>query len=273
MASGEKKRIGGKVVYVRKYAGRFATGTEQQLAQAEKNLKYYIEREQATIERLSQPNAYAIGQTVQEALDEHRESLNNLRAQMRELRHEQKRRINSERANSDGNSFVSVKNGNRNETLVTEKDGEYRYQGYTPEYSKKIDTADPEYKRVLRDNNVKVKFTASGEAVVSKGGLFSRGKTFKTIDAFQTEANRRLDAIAERGRSEFDRVKSGRMVQIEAENLKSYAKDHTISDTKGHYEKQASASMKSARIQQEAALDMKRRLATVVDAAKRKAAR
>lgn len=154
--------------------------------------------------------------------------------------------------------------------LVTINDGEYRYQSYIPTYDKKIDTSDPEYKRALRGNNIKVKFTANGEAVVTKGGLFSKGRTFKTIDAFQQEANRRLDAQAERGKSEFSRIQSGRMTQIEAENLKSYAKEHVIGDTKGHYEKQAVSAMKAARIQQEAALDMKRRLATVVDSAKKK---
>lgn len=177
---------------------------------------------------------------------------------------------NSRKAEPQGEPFVVVKNGRRNEALVTQVDGEYRYQGYIPEYNKKIDTSDPEYRRALRDNNVKVKFTANGEAVVSKGGLFSRGKTFKTIDAFQQEANRRLDTQAERGRSEVSRIQSGRMVQIEAENLKSFARDHVIGDTKRHYENQATAAMKSARIQQEAALDMKRRLATVVENAKRK---
>ncbi|MBP5717720.1 MAG: hypothetical protein J6X53_01915 [Abditibacteriota bacterium] len=154
--------------------------------------------------------------------------------------------------------------------LVTINDGEYRYQSYIPTYDKKIDTSDPEYKRALRGNNIKVKFTANGEAVVTKGGLFSKGRTFKTIDAFQQEANRRLDAQAERGKSEFSRIQSGRMTQIEAENLKSYATEHVIGDTKGHYEKQAVSAMKAARIQQEAALDMKRRLATVVDSAKKK---
>ena len=173
----------------------------------------------------------------------------------------------------DGNPFVVAKGvlaGRRDKVLVTEKDGAYRYQAYVPEYNKAIDTSDPLYKRALRGYNVKAQFTASGEVVVTKGGLFARKRTFKTVDAFQKEVNQRLDQNIRYYDEYAELTKSGYMSQGEAEMLRHDVRNMTVSDAMRSYEKQNYSIQKESRIYAEAARDMKRRLAVAVEEAKRR---
>ena len=71
-----------------KYAGRFATGTPEQLELAERNLTKYIEQEKNAIASAK----YMSGQTKQEHLGHHTNTLRELTAQMKELQREKKRR-------------------------------------------------------------------------------------------------------------------------------------------------------------------------------------
>lgn len=70
------------------YAGRFASGTAEQLARAETNLKNAISREKDAIASAK----YMSGATKQEHLSFHNSQLKALTQQMNELQKEKKKR-------------------------------------------------------------------------------------------------------------------------------------------------------------------------------------
>ena len=71
-----------------KYAGRFASGTPEQLIQAEKNLLTYIEQEKKAIE--NSPARFSKDWSSHK--QSHKNTLKELKLQLNELKKEKKRR-------------------------------------------------------------------------------------------------------------------------------------------------------------------------------------
>lgn len=154
--------------------------------------------------------------------------------------------------------------------VVKNENGEYVYKGYIDKSDVRVDTSSAEYKQALRDNNVKVKFNANGTVTVTSGGLFDRKRTFKTIEAFQQEANSRIDRNIEYDKRQAERTRKGIISQLHAENIRSDFSSKTSGDAKRAVEKQLRSAIKSQETRAAAAQDMKQRLARAIEEAKRK---
>ena len=173
-----------------------------------------------------------------------------------------------------GEDFVSFpptplnKQGERVVTLTD--DGSYIYSRAMPNFSDTtIDTNSLEYKRALRDYNVKAQFNADGSVYVTKGGLFSRKQKFKNINDFQNEANKRIDTQVNRWKSEESRVKSGRLTQIEAEHIRLTVRNNTPSMAIKNINKGFKEQITTSRTHIKAGEDMKRRLKRAINNAKK----
>lgn len=151
-------------------------------------------------------------------------------------------------------------------------DGEYVYKVGFDKTDYRIDTDSSEYKKALQGYNIKASFKADGSVSVAKGGLFSKKRTFKTIDAFEKEANKKLDAY----KAYYDRdtrlTKSGRITQLQAENLKSLIYNDTPNALK-RFNDSLKTSLMSSRTRSVAAQDMKERLSVAVRNARKKIAK
>lgn len=177
-------------------------------------------------------------------------------------------------ATIQGKDFVSFpptalnKQGERVVTLTD--DGSYIYSRPIPNFSNStIDTNSPEYKRALRDYNVKAQFYADGSVSVSKGGLFSRKQKFKNINDFQNEANKRIDNQVNRWKSEENRVKSGRLTQIEAENIRLTVRNKSSAIALKDIHKGFKEQITTSRTYIKAGEDMKRRLKRAINNARK----
>lgn len=160
------------------------------------------------------------------------------------------------------------KQGERVVTLTD--DGDYIYSRAIPNFSDTtIDTNSLEYKRALRDYNVKAQFNADGSVSVAKGGLFSRKQKFKNINDFQNEADKRIDTQVNRWKSEENRVKSGRLTQIEAESIRLTVRNNTPSMAIKNINKGFKEQITTSRTYAKAGEDMKRRLKRVISNAKK----
>ena len=177
-------------------------------------------------------------------------------------------------ATIQGTDFVSFpptplnKQGERVVTLTD--DGDYIYSRAIPNFSDTtIDTNSLEYKRALRDYNVKAQFNADGSVTVAKGGLFSRKQKFKSINDFQNEADKRIDTQVNRWKSEENRVKSGRLTQLEAEKIRLTVRNNTPSMALKDIHKGFKEQIATSRTYVKAGEDMKRRLKRVINNAKK----
>ena len=161
-------------------------------------------------------------------------------------------------------------NGSGERVVTLTNDGDYIYSRSIPSVSDtRIDTNSADYKRALRDFNVKAQFNADGSVQVSNGGLFSRKQKFKTTSDFQKEANKRIDNRIDYWKSEESRIKSGRLTQIEAENIKSKVRNESksmaIKDINNSFKQQIA----QARTYSAAGDDMKRRLSAAINNARK----
>ena len=152
-----------------------------------------------------------------------------------------------------------------NSPLVTKHDGKYLFKGYVSDYTKKIDTESNEYKRELREFNVKASFTTNGGVQVKAGPLYSRAKKFKDIDSFERETNRRIDSIVNYANETARKRLAGEITQIHALNIESYMKNHTKSDGYKKARGLLEDEIRDARIKAAAGEDMKRRLAASLE--------
>lgn len=156
--------------------------------------------------------------------------------------------------------------------VVKTEDGHYIYKGGFDKSDRAVDTQSAEYRRDLQSYNVHAKFNADGSVTVTKGGLFDRKRNFSTIDAFQKEANSRLDKSIAYHKQQEQLTKNGRISQIAAENLRTSVRNDTANALRkfGQY---MSDSAHSSRTNAAAAQDMKARLDKVVSDAKKKVKR
>lgn len=168
-----------------------------------------------------------------------------------------------------GSDFASFSptalNSSRERVITLTNDGDYFYSRAIPNFNDiRIDTNSSEYKRALRDFNVKAQFNADGSISVANGGLFSRKQKFKNTSDFQKEVDKRIDSRINYWKSEENRVKSGKLTQIEAESIKSTvrnkSKSMAIKDINNAFKEQIT----QARTYSEAGEDMKRRLSNAI---------
>lgn len=83
--------MGGRGASSGQYAGRFSSGTNEQLKQARSNLEYYINRLTETVEGQRYNNKVAPGQFT-ERLKANENSLKEIKKQYQELKREYKKR-------------------------------------------------------------------------------------------------------------------------------------------------------------------------------------
>ena len=146
--------------------------------------------------------------------------------------------------------------------FLTGNDSEgYKYSGHIPEtyFNKAIDKSSNDYKRALRENNVKYQIHSDGSVSVEKGGLYNRKRTFKSEKEFRNETNKRIDSNIAFEKKQMDATKSGRMSQIAAENVKSVFRNNPISQAAKKIEKERGENIYRNRTRIAAAESMKAR--------------
>lgn len=155
--------------------------------------------------------------------------------------------------------------------VTKDADGGYIYKVGGEKSTGAIDKNSTEYKRALRDYNVKAQFNADGSVTVTKGGLYNQKRKFKSVDAFQKETETRIDKYIDYYKKQEQATSQGRISQIQAENLKSSLKNSaSYHSPLQQFGKSLTKDMESSRIQQTAAQDMKTRLAHACSEAKKK---
>lgn len=148
--------------------------------------------------------------------------------------------------------------------------GEYRYIGYIPPAnSVTIDKSSTEYKRELRNYNINAKFKADGTVEVTKGGLFTKKRTFKTIDAFEKETSAKLNGSMDYWQKTLDYREKGYLDYMTAQKWKAeMARSFSTPTVRGKYQSQIVNDMKYPKMRIAAAQDMKSRLAVAISQAK-----
>lgn len=168
-------------------------------------------------------------------------------------------------------SFAPTALSEQRERVITlAENGDYIYSRKIPNFDDvKIDTSSAEYKRALRDFNVKAQFNADGSVSVASGGLFSRKQKFKNTGDFQKETYKRIDNNISYWKSEENRVKSGKLTQLEAENIKSTVKGKSKSMAIKEINNGFKEQITQAKTYTAAGDDMKRRLSVAISKAKK----
>ena len=148
--------------------------------------------------------------------------------------------------------------------------GDYRYTGYIPSVdSVAIDKSSIEYKRELRSYNVNAQFKADGTVEVTKGGLFTKKRTFKTIEAFEKETSAKLNGSMDYWQKALDRSAEGYIAEATAQKWKAEMSRTFSSPTTRHkYQSEIINGMKYPKMRIAAAQDMKSRLAVAISQAK-----
>lgn len=148
--------------------------------------------------------------------------------------------------------------------------GDYRYTGHIPSSdSVKIDKNSAEYKRELRNYNVNAQFKADGTVEVTKGGLFTKKRTFKTIDAFEKETSAKLNGSMDYWQKTLDRRAKGYIAEATAQKWKAeMSRTFASPTTKRKYQSEIINGMKYPKMRIAAAQDMKSRLAVAISQAK-----
>lgn len=168
-------------------------------------------------------------------------------------------------------SFAPTALSDQRERVITlTENGDYIYSRKIPNFDDvKIDTSSAEYKRALRDFNVKAQFNADGSVSVASGGLFSQKQKFKNTGDFQKETYKRIDNNISYWKSEENRVKSGKLTQLEAENIKSTVKGKSKSMAIKEINNGFKEQIAQAKTYTAAGDDMKRRLSVAINKAKK----
>ena len=145
--------------------------------------------------------------------------------------------------------------------LVGNDSSGYQYTGYIPEtyFNKQVDTQSNDYKRALRENNVKYQIHSDGSVTVVKGGLYDRKRTFKSEKDFRNETNKRIDANIAFEKKQMDATKSGLMPQIAADYVKTVFNNNPVSQATKIIEKERGDNIYRNRTRIAAAESMKRR--------------
>lgn len=143
--------------------------------------------------------------------------------------------------------------------VTKNKKGEYIYLPYFKKSDKKFDKESNEYKRSLKEYNIKAGVHKDGRVTVTKGGIYSRKQTFKSADAFKKDANKKLDKQIKYNEHMMNKLKNGVLTygDLDVSSIKSAIRNKTnLKDIN----KSLSERYEYHRMQVEAAKDMKRRL-------------
>lgn len=155
------------------------------------------------------------------------------------------------------------------EPVVTERAGEYHYERPVPDVSDvSLDFNSNDYKQALREFNVRVVLQRDGSIKANAGPLFPRARTFKTPEAFQAEVEKRIKVVRRRYEQEAERLKAGRLTQLEAESIKTHVRKMSKSMAVTRINRELRERALSYRYSMEAADAALASLETVVDRAR-----
>lgn len=156
------------------------------------------------------------------------------------------------------------------EPIVTKHGDEYRYERSMPVQDvddATIDRGSDDWKQALREFNARVSLRADGSIEAKAGPLFPRSRVFKTPEAFAAEAEKRIRTIRTRYERDRERLKAGRLTQLEAESIKSKARNKSRSMAASAINRQLREAAMSARMGVEAADAALEKIKQVVDRA------
>lgn len=155
--------------------------------------------------------------------------------------------------------------GPKKRPILVENDGKYQLKIAIPESAKKIDTQSSEYKRALREYNVRAAFNSDGSVQVKNGGLYSRSKKFKDINAFEKDVNEKIDRLTDYYNKVADNRRKGYVPQVQVDSIKNIVRSNPSGQAIGKIQKMISSETMSYRVQAAAGEDMKRRLKFLID--------
>ena len=155
--------------------------------------------------------------------------------------------------------------GPKKRPILVENDGKYQLKIAIPESAKKIDTQSSEYKRALREYNVRAAFNNDGSVQVKNGGLYSRSKKFKDINAFEKDVNEKIDSLTNYYNKVANNRQEGYIPQVQVDSIKNIVRSNPSGQAIGGIQKMISSEIMSYRIQAAAGEDMKRRLKFLID--------
>lgn len=128
----------------------------------------------------------------------------------------------------DGNVFLKTPGTSLNpngEVWIVEKNGQYKWvhANLLPDDGviAPVDKSSDLYRQQLSTLNIKAGINKSGQLVVQGKGLYSRKKTFKSVDDFEKDAKKRLESAKLYYNGGLQSIKDGVLSQLEAENMKS----------------------------------------------------
>lgn len=155
--------------------------------------------------------------------------------------------------------------GPKKRPILVENDGKYQLKIAIPESAKKIDTQSSEYKRALREYNVRAAFNSDGSVQVKNGGLYSRSKKFKDINAFEKDVNEKIDSLTNYYNKVVNNRQKGYVPQVQVDSIKNIVRSNPSGQAIGKIQKMISSEIMSYRTQAAAGEDMKRRLKFLID--------
>lgn len=177
----------------------------------------------------------------------------------------------------DGNVFLKTPGTSLNpngEVWIVEKNGQYKWvhANLLPDDGviAPVDKSSDLYRQQLSTLNIKAGINKSGQLVVQGKGLYSRKKTFKSVDDFEKDAKKRLESAKLYYNGGLQSIKDGVLSQLEAENMKSILQKNPSAQALGLIRKEVRQTQKSLEYGLAAANDMTERLSRMVSTAKQK---
>jgi len=157
------------------------------------------------------------------------------------------------------------------EPIIARSDeGRYRYLGNIPDYADiKVDTDSSDYKQAQRDYNVKLRLLSNGGVEVSKGGLYSRARTYTNIDNFKQDVIHRINSRASFDIAELGSLQKGYISQIKAEYYRGLVKKNSSSMALKAMNEAIKGDMQSIKSRLDVAEKAKRKLTQIIDQAKK----
>lgn len=144
--------------------------------------------------------------------------------------------------------------------IAQDQSGGYRYLGNVPNWTQiQVDRNSPEYKQTQRDYNMKWTVHKDGSVTVQKGGLYPREKKYKTQKEFRRDVEKRIDSRSRYDDTAFNNKVHGKLTQIEAENLKTIARNNSKSQALKKMNAYMKDAVTSATIRYRAIQDVKTR--------------
>lgn len=150
--------------------------------------------------------------------------------------------------------------------IAQDQSGGYRYLGTVPNWTQiQVDRNSPEYKQIQRDYNMKWTVHKDGSVTVQKGGLYPREKKYKTQKEFRRDVEKRIDSRSRYDDTAFNNKVHGKLTQIEAENLKTIARNNSKSQALKKMNAYMKDALTSATIRYRAIQDVKTRFRELTD--------